>query len=292
MTRDRWNSTCRPRKAEATDTADLRLLVLPDLHLDRWIAAGRDPLDHLTPDDFAGVDLCILGGDLTNEAINRWPRVFGWLAERVEPSKTFAFEGNHDYYFASIDDRGRHAEIAAAHGVGYAQMGEIVRGDHRFLCTTLWTNFELHGDPRGAMVAAERLMNDYTMIRAATDDHSRLRPEHTARIHVRHRAWLEAKLTEDFDGETTVVTHHAPHRSCVPPAVANGPAYASDLSKMIEQYRPARWLYGHTHIPHRTTVGVTDLRCCSVGYPYEDSRGRLPSRQDVIVLPQPHRRSS
>lgn len=51
----------------------LHLLVLADLHLDSWLPARLDPLDHLSDENLAQVDICILAGDLTDKAKIRWP---------------------------------------------------------------------------------------------------------------------------------------------------------------------------------------------------------------------------
>lgn len=251
-------------------TSPVRLLVLGDLHLDKWLHAGLDPLAQLSSETLCSIDLCILAGDLTDDARKKWPRAFDWLAERMDLAKCHVFEGNHDYYGSTIDDRGRHAEIAAAHGITYAQKAEIVRGRHRFLCCTLWTDFDLTGDRISAMQDAARSMNDYKQVRVARERYRRLRPTDTARIHADHKSWLEARLASRFDGETTVVTHHAPHPICTIPHAPWGPAYASDLTDMIETYRPERWIYGHTHRPHNGQIGDTRIVCSSVGYPDEE----------------------
>ena len=92
-------------------------------------------------------------------------------------------------------------------------------------------------------------MNDYSKIRVASEGWRRLRPADTARLHADHRAWLEAQLAAPFDGETTIVTHHAPLEVCANTHSRTAPAYASDPTDLIATYRPARRLYGHTHRP-------------------------------------------
>ncbi|KIT15570.1 metallophosphoesterase [Jannaschia aquimarina] len=266
----------------------LRLLVLADLHIDKWLVHRRDPLDHLIPEDWASVDLCVLAGDLTDEAPKRWPRAFDWLGKRIALGRVHVFEGNHDYYETAFDDGGRHAEIAAAQGANYAQMGRIVLGRHRFLCCTLWTDFALTDDRPRAMADAQAWMNDYGSIRVARAGYRRLRPADKARRNAEHRGWLDRELAEPFDGETTVVTHHAPHPGALlDPQADVAPAYASDLTKMIERHRPARWIHGHTHVYHETTVGGTEIICASVGYPWQRSRGETEIVPRVIELPDP-----
>ncbi|WP_167767192.1 metallophosphoesterase [Jannaschia formosa] len=259
--------------------------MLADLHLDRWLPHGLDPLDHLSNEDLAQVDICILAGDLTDKATIRWPGAFDWLCRRLDLGRVHVFEGNHDYYAGRIDDGERHAAIAAAHGVGYVQRSEIVRDGHRFLCCTLWSDFALNGERFGAMYDAGRVMNDYRRVRVGAEGYRKLYPEYTARLHSEHRAWLAQRLADPFGGETTVVTHHAPHPSCVSPGDPLGPAYASDLTHLIEEHRPACWIYGHTHRAHRITVGDTEIVCASVGRPQDRDDPDGPARPAIIDLP-------
>jgi Icc-related predicted phosphoesterase len=84
---------------------------------------------------------------------------------------------------------------------------------------------------------------------------------------VDHRQWLEKRLSEEFEGETTVITHHAPHLKALKGTPAIGPCYASDLEALILKYQPERWLHGHTHHRVAFSVGRTSLINISIGYP-------------------------
>ena len=267
-------------------TKPVRLLVLADVHYDMWHTHKLNPVRHLTKGDWASIDLCVLAGDISDNAPKRWHEAFDWLDKRIDLSCVHVFEGNHDHYGTAFDDHGRHPEIAARNGVNYAQMGRIVVGRHRLLCCTLWTDFALSGDRPGAMGDARRFMNDYHSIRVAGKNYRRLRPSDTARRHSEHRSWLDRALAEPFDGETTVITHHAPH----PAALLDrehilAPAYGSDLTELIERHRPERWIHGHTHVAHTTTVGATEITCASVGYPWQRSRGRTHLFPGIVELP-------
>ncbi len=58
--------------------------------------------------------------------------------------------------------------------------------------------------------------NDFWKIRVAADGYRRFRPHDAARIHAATLAWLNARLSEPFDGPTVVVTHHAPSILSIP----------------------------------------------------------------------------
>ncbi len=110
-------------------------------------------------------------------------------------------------------------------------------------------------------------MNDYHYIRVAKTGYKNLTPMQTAQIHMDHRRWLEERLSEKFEGETTVITHHAPHLNALKGAPLIGPCYASDLEALILKHQPERWLCGHTHHRVSFNVGRTLLTNISIGYP-------------------------
>jgi hypothetical protein len=81
-----------------------------------------------------------------------------------------------------------------------------------FLCpATLWTDFEIYGEKLENLRRAAAHMNDYHFIRVARESYKKLTPVKTAQLHAGHRQWLEGRLSKAFDGETTIITHHAPH---------------------------------------------------------------------------------
>lgn len=263
----------------------MKVLVLSDLHLDFWRGQGRDPLPDLDASVAGSVAHCIVAGDLTNKAVVRWPHAIEWLAVRFPNARIHVLPGNHDYYGGQIDREDKLAEVAASAGADMVQKRVLDIGGVRFLCCTLWTDFRLNGEVLrfGAMHDAKTVMNDYQQIRIGAKGYRRITPEHVARIHDDHRAWLEAELHRAGPGRSVVVTHHAPHPDCLfsrsAPAAA---AYASDLSALIARYQPAAWIYGHTHRPTDFSLGDTRILGVSIGYPFEHSPGH-PMRPLMIL---------
>lgn len=257
----------------------MRALVLADLHYDFWAEAKRDPFAGIEA-EMAELDLLILAGDITNKPKIRWKQAFARLAEMVDPAKTHVFPGNHDFYQWRLDAEDRLADFAAEAGVHYANSKAIVAGQTRFLCATLWTDLELGP---GRLVNETRIparMNDYKHIRLAASGFGPARPHHFVALHRQHKAWLEMRLVTPFDGQTVVVTHHAPHPGVLAD-YADGldAAYASDLEEMILAHNPAEWLFGHCHDAKPLTVGTTDLANVSLGYPDDvaDPAARIAS---------------
>lgn len=245
----------------------MKLLTLADLHLDYFLGQGMNPLAKVPQEHLQSVTHCILAGDLSNKGQTQWKRCLPWLAERLPNAQVFVMPGNHDYYDGCIDRDDKLRDAAAACDANFVQKSELIFGQHRFLCCTLWTDFRIYDDAAKGSALAVAHMNDYRYIRVANAGHARLKPAQTMRIHMDHREWLVRRLSQPFDGETTVITHHAPHRAALEDLHKLGACYASDLEPMIKEHQPARWLFGHTHHAVAFDIGQTRLQNISVGYP-------------------------
>ncbi len=81
----------------------------------------------------------------------------------------------------------------------------LVLGETVFLGCTLWTDFELFGNPRVAGFHATQRMTDYRKIRVSPE-YRRLRSIDTALIHRRSRSWLEGQI-DQHRGKKLVVSH-------------------------------------------------------------------------------------
>lgn len=247
----------------------MRALVVADIHLDMWLPEQPHPLESITPDEWDELDLVVVAGDLVNAGQDRWSRALRWLGERIDPGRIHAFPGNHDFYDGALDREWRLAAASKSADVQWAQKAEIILSGRRFLCCTLWTDMALGKSPPLNVWFAETGMNDYRLICIEGENLRSARAADTVATHRDHRRWLEERLAAPFDGDTVVVTHHAPHPAC------NGPfqegslaaAYASDLTDLIESYRPALWVHGHTHVASDLTVGATRILNVSIGYP-------------------------
>jgi predicted MPP superfamily phosphohydrolase len=245
----------------------MKILALADLHLDFYFGQRMNPFENVPEEQFDGITHCVLAGDLSNKGHKQWKRCLPWLAERLPHAKIFVMPGNHDYYDGAIDREEKLRDVASDHGAAFIQKSELICGRQRFLCCTLWTDFAVYGDRADNIRNAASHMNDYRLIRVAKSGHKRLVPAQTAQIHLDHRDWLDERLSKIFDGETTVITHHAPHVNALKGTPSTGPCYASNLEDIILKHQPERWLFGHTHHPVSFNVGRTVLTNVSIGYP-------------------------
>lgn len=244
-----------------------RALILGDLHLDFWLQSKEEPLPGLDRQVFDMIDLVVLAGDITNKSHVRWRTALEWLAERVSLDKVWAFPGNHDAYSGQLDRDDKLREIIEEYGGHFGQKSEIRLGGRRFLCCTLWTDMQLGGALADNMAEAAKLMNDYKYIRLAKRGYARLRPMDTVAIHQDQLDWLDIALAAPFEGETVVVTHHAPLLDCLAPGHSLPAAYASDLRWLIERHQPALWMHGHVHQQKDFDDGRTRVRNVALGYP-------------------------
>lgn len=250
----------------------MSIAILADLHLDMWVEDHKDPFLGVDPEKLGSVRDCILAGDISNHGVKKWPRMIDVLREKMPNAEFHIFPGNHDFYGGHIDREDKLEAAAQAAGAHYAQKKSLVIGDTRFLCTTLWTDFRLHGitSEFAAKYDAENALNDYRKIRVENQGYRRLSASVVQGIHFDHLSWLTDELEKEFDGKTVVVTHHAPHQSlCMDPHAKYAPAYASDLSSLISQFQPDAWFCGHSHSYHALHLGGTLVRNVSFGYPWE-----------------------
>jgi Icc-related predicted phosphoesterase len=238
----------------------MRLWVLSDLHLE--LTRGWD---FPALDDRPDYDVLVIAGDL----IPRAERGVAWLRKNVPERPVIYVPGNHEFYGCDID---RTIDKASAEAVGgnvhLLQNNTATISDVTFVGATLWTDFELFGDPQRAMGIARAVMNDYRKIRTSNYQR-RLRPEHTLARHIQSREFISQALSQEISGPRIVVTHHGPH----PRAVRAGTetdmvsaAYTSDLTEVITSGAPDLWIYGHTHESEDILIGTTRVISNAKGY--------------------------
>lgn len=261
----------------------MRLWILGDLHLES--TRGWDlPPPSQRPDH----DVVIVPGDLTP----RMERGVAWLLERVD-RPTIYIPGNHEYWNSDVD-RTVEKAMAAAEGthVHVLQNRTVTIGGTVFAGCCGWTDFNLFGDQRRALMVAGDRMNDYKRIR--TNGYTRrFRPTDALARHVASRAFLEAELRKarEDSQKFVVVTHHAPMPEigfriapyqlgeAISDETMLGAAFRSDLTALMhpqpaedgkEALHPAQcWVFGHTHETAVVRIGETLVATNSKGYgPY------------------------
>jgi predicted phosphodiesterase len=217
-------------------------------------------------------DILVLAGDIHNGA-----QAVDW-ANRSFALPVVLIAGNHEAYghelFRSIAYSRQIAHAPNMH-VAFLEratwMHTSAAGESaRFIGTTLWTDFGLHGAPQASMEIAESKLDDFRDIKIERGERVRvLHPSDTIRLHKAAVAFLHRELRQPFNGMTIVVTHYAPSPKSVAAKYKNDsltPAFASNLEELILAYRPDLWVHGHMHDSFDYVIGRTRIVCNPRGY--------------------------
>lgn len=230
----------------------MHIHVLSDLHLE---VAQYDP--HRVE-----CDVVVLAGDIGNHA-----QGIEWARE-TWPDKEIVFvPGNHEFYRLERTEALAQMRVRASElGVHLLDNDEVVIGGVRFLGSTLWTDFNLFGE--GARLSAiangKSYLNDFRLIR---EQDRVFTPERSIVLHEESVAWLSAKLKEDFQGKTVVVTHHLPSMQSVAARFKTSllsACFASYLNELMGF--AALWIHGHTHDSMDYRLNGTRVVCTPRGY--------------------------
>ena len=184
--------------------------------------------------------------------------------------------GNHEHY-GSLRRPGGHmggtiaelraAAAASAGRVTFLERATAVVAGVRFVGCTLWTDYELFGDPAEDMAHAEIAMTDYQTI--AYRPGIRFTTNDARREFMLAVRFLKAELAQPFDGATVVVTHHLPSLRSVPERFKDdrlSAAFASHLDELVAASVAELWCHGHTHWSCDYVIGTTRVLCNPRGY--------------------------
>lgn len=205
-------------------------------------------------------DIVVAAGD-----IGVGTNAVDWLAQA--PCPVIYVAGNHEYYGGDLEDT--YHNLDAACSKAQIDFLEHVRADMdkvRFLGTTLWTDY--NGGDDSIMHAAEQGMNDFYYIQQAGEP---LTAEKLLKAHRQSLDWLESELAQPFDGQTVVVTHHAPtlkswYNSADADKDVRRYAYCNQLDDLIKNYDIALWIHGHIHSVSDYRIGGTQVVANPRGY--------------------------
>ncbi|OUS23990.1 phosphoesterase [Gammaproteobacteria bacterium 45_16_T64] len=237
----------------------MKIHILSDLHIEFE--------DYTYP--ACDADVVVLAGD-----IHAKDKGVIWAAENIPNIPVIYVLGNHEYYgkahpkfIGEIKSRAQGSNV------------HVLENDHakidgvNFIGCTLWTNFELFGDPRIAGYQCQQVMNDYKKIRKSPR-YSKLRSLDVAIIHANSLRWLD-KTLEALSGDTNVVvSHHAPSIYSAPVNKRTDittSAYVSDLAELVSMREPNYWIHGHLHNSSEYDMGNCKVYCNPKGYPGEEN---------------------
>lgn len=244
----------------------MRLLVISDIHLE----CGKFEFPAPMPE----FDVAVFAGDIGQpiSAAAQWlstQREIGPLQNRP----IVYVPGNHEFYGTEFKSNlAKGAEAAALADVDLLFRRTVIINGVRFVGCILWTDYRLYGTPKPSMVYAGQTLNDHRLIRYREEGghYSRFMPWHAAAEHRLDLTFVRHELAITHSGPTVVVTHHAPHPHSIASRYQGSPltpAFASDLSNIIEEFQPELWIHGHDHGSHDYRVGRTRVFANQAGYP-------------------------
>ena len=207
-------------------------------------------------------DVLILAGDINTMASVAW---INQVADNYR--ETIYICGNHEYYSSSfrlpMDEVEEAIKKSLSSRVTFLQNESLDIGDRMIHGCTLWTSFE--DNKRESKDRANLHMNDFRgLITKAGVDPIQFDPRNIFKaddaydLHKESVEFLEKNVKEG----DIVVTHHLPSFQCVSPRFAGSPingAFASDLDYIIEEKKPALWVFGHTH--DSVDIDIDNTRC-------------------------------
>lgn len=237
----------------------MKVLILSDLHLE---------FHHLNIND-CQADIVILAGD-----IHLRDKGLRWAMSTFTDTPVLYVLGNHEYYGSAYPKLVNKLKIIAKDThVHILERDTFCLNGIKFIGCTLWTDFNLFGDPRIAGYSCQQIMTDYKKIRFSPQ-YSKLRSIDVSAIHHRSLIWLCNEFEKYHNDTTVVISHHAPSRICLPECHKNdiiSAAYASNLDHVIEQYQPDLWVHGHLHNTVDKTMSNTRIVCNPRGYYGEEN---------------------
>ena len=209
----------------------MKIQIYSDLHL------GFAPFDPAP----SHADVVILAGDIDIKS-----RGVNWANDTFQCPVIYVC-GNHEFYGGHIDHTLRKMKEATAPHVHVLENETLILDKTRFLVTTAWTDYSSTGDVVASKRAAWECMNDFAVIRA-DEGYRRLYPDDLIAKSKAAFAWLTQELEKPFDGQTVVVTHHAPVLDYVGDTLPENliAAYANDWPELLDKVD--LWVYGHTHV--------------------------------------------
>lgn len=241
----------------------MKIRLLSDLHLEFEVLPIRQ----------GGEDIVILAGDIAQGTDG-----ITWALETFPDTPVVYVAGNHEFYGQHWDDLIPELRAAAAGtNVHFLENDAVVIDNVRFIGATLWTDFDLYGNPLSAMRIAKDLMSDFKVIKVTTTTGlKKLEPIQTVDRFHESLAAIKRLVAEPFAGKTVVVTHHLPTEKAVAAKFKGdrcNPAFASNLDDFIAQNPQITcWMHGHSHESTEVMVGTTRVLCNPGGYPHGGKR--------------------
>lgn len=217
----------------------MRLLVASDLHKEFPKQQIPDPPAADT------YDVVILAGDIAydNQGIT-------WASRKFPDKQVLYVPGNHEYYKQNIhNSKQRMIEAAnALPNVGLLNPGFTELGGIKFIGATMWSDLNLEGYEPLRDDVVEGAISDFRVIYDAPG--FPFTAHQMRKLFREEYEFLTSELAHNTCDKVVVITHFVPTQQCVHERFVGSflnPYFTNDLDHVMEQYKPALWIAGHTH---------------------------------------------
>lgn len=235
----------------------MKIQILSDLHLE-----FED-----FPINFSAVDVVVLAGD-----VHIGDKGVKWILEQIPDIPVIYILGNHEYYGKVYPKLIRKLKLQTqGSNISILENESIQIENTSFYGCTLWTDFELFGNPRIDGYECQQNMTDYKWIRREPN-YSKIRSIDVSVINKISTEWILKEYDKSKSDLNIIVTHHAPSiRSLSEKRQRDkiSAAYASNLDSLVEELSPNIWIHGHIHRSSDYKIGQTRVLCNPKGYPDE-----------------------
>ncbi len=192
----------------------------------------------ISPDNDA--DIIVAAGD-----IGIFKQGLKWLKKINKPVIYVA--GNHEFYGYEYNQTLKMLrEECKGTSIHFLENDTFIYKNIRFLGCSLWADLYLEGDEKAN--ALGKTLNDFRKI---TYQDEAFNQRIFSTLHHSSKHWLETELAKNFDGQTIVVTHHAPTEWSWDDSKnrLKKIAYCTDLKYLFHEYEIEAWFHGHIHSP-------------------------------------------
>lgn len=256
----------------------MKIRLVSDTHLDFY--SGYDPRMFVVPNEKSKTDeILILAGDVCE-----WKRekmfvdFIEWASENF--CNVLYVGGNHEFYgldyFSSKKriknlliglDNFYFLDLEECKSEGFVDLF-----DHRFIGTTLWTDFNKN-NPLAKIQSAD-FMNDYRLIRNGEykSKKNKISPQFLYELNRRSGMNLK-ELVEQSELPVAVITHHAPHELSHDSRYKLDEISFSFFNTNLEDFifsnsdKIHLWCHGHIHCGKDYQLGETRVVANPAGYP-------------------------
>jgi len=227
----------------------MKIQVLSDIHLDH--------AQYVPP--VTDADIVVLAGDIAEGDLGVL-----WAREVFDVPVVYV-AGNHEFYNSDYTMKEvveAMKDAAEGSNVTVLDNESLVIDGVRFLGSTMWTNLRDAPDvlcSDGAYVNVVDMSETNTFDKAYAQD-----------LFERNRSWLKRELSRPFDGQTVVITHHAPSLQSIHQEYEDNDwnaCFVTDLEELMGE-QVDLWVHGHTHSNFDYAIKGTRIVCNPRGYPH------------------------